>query len=177
MVFGPPSLLGSLPQIEQVSQLAALVHAQLQYHTRSAEILTQLSSKIDERSVLPPLSVLSCPTETRTKRWRRRFSERLMFEPNFLLSRMSFLYARIRDTSNKPRKEFVPKPRTSMDFSISENHNGGLHGARSPGEARWRQHNPGCAFYFEGTFQTFSFFIFNCVSVFQSLFILERYTY
>ncbi|XP_007542303.1 SH3 domain containing GRB2 like 2a, endophilin A1 isoform X3 [Poecilia latipinna] len=74
--------------IEQVSQLAALVHAQLQYHTRSAEILTQLSSKIDER---------------------------------------------VRDTSNKPRKEFVPKPRTSLDFSISENHNGGIHGARSPG--------------------------------------------
>uniref|UniRef100_A0A3Q2PTQ1 SH3 domain containing GRB2 like 2a, endophilin A1 n=1 Tax=Fundulus heteroclitus TaxID=8078 RepID=A0A3Q2PTQ1_FUNHE len=73
--------------IEQVSQLAALVHAQVQYHTRSAEILTQLSSKIDER---------------------------------------------IRDTSNKPRKEFAPKPRTSLDFSIIENHNGGIHGARSP---------------------------------------------
>ncbi|XP_038134521.1 SH3 domain containing GRB2 like 2a, endophilin A1 isoform X6 [Cyprinodon tularosa] len=73
--------------IEQVSQLAALVHAQVQYHSRSAEILTQLSSKIDER---------------------------------------------IRDTAVKPRKEFVPKPRTSLDFSISENHNGGMHGARSP---------------------------------------------
>ncbi|XP_061573770.1 SH3 domain containing GRB2 like 2a, endophilin A1 isoform X1 [Cololabis saira] len=74
--------------IEQVSQLAALVHAQVEYHARSAEILTQLSSKIDER---------------------------------------------IRDTSVKPRKEFVPKPRTSLDFSsISENHNGGIHGARSP---------------------------------------------
>uniref|UniRef100_A0A3B5M3T0 SH3 domain containing GRB2 like 2a, endophilin A1 n=1 Tax=Xiphophorus couchianus TaxID=32473 RepID=A0A3B5M3T0_9TELE len=53
--------------IEQVSQLAALVHAQLQYHTRSAEILTQLSSKIDEQSV--------------------------------------------------PAKEFIPKPRTSLDFT------------------------------------------------------------
>ncbi|XP_054875848.1 SH3 domain containing GRB2 like 2a, endophilin A1 isoform X1 [Poeciliopsis prolifica] len=74
--------------VEQVSQLAALVHAQLQYHTRSAEILAQLSSKID---------------------------------------------GQIRDTSTKPRKEFVPKPRTSLDFSISENHNGGIHGARSPG--------------------------------------------
>ncbi|XP_026214626.1 SH3 domain containing GRB2 like 2a, endophilin A1 isoform X1 [Anabas testudineus] len=74
--------------IEQVSQLAALVHAQVQYHSRAAEILTQLSSKIDER---------------------------------------------IREISNKPRKEFAPKPRTSLDFSISENHNGGLHGARSPG--------------------------------------------
>ncbi|XP_037546576.1 endophilin-A1 isoform X5 [Nematolebias whitei] len=73
--------------IEQVSQLAALVHAQVQYHTRAAEILTQLSSKIDER---------------------------------------------IRDTSVKPRKEFVPKPRTSLELCISENLNGGIHGARSP---------------------------------------------
>eukprot|EP00066_Takifugu_rubripes_P007145 XP_003972450.1 PREDICTED: endophilin-A1 [Takifugu rubripes] len=73
--------------IEQVSQLAALVQAQLEYHSRSAEILTQLSSKIDER---------------------------------------------IREASGKPRKEFAPKPRTSLDFSISENHNGGIHGARSP---------------------------------------------
>ncbi|KAG8014939.1 Endophilin-A3, partial [Nibea albiflora] len=73
--------------IEQVSQLAALVHAQVEYHSRAAEILTQLSSKIDER---------------------------------------------IRDTSTKPRKEFTPKPRTSLDFSISENHNGGIHSARSP---------------------------------------------
>ncbi|KAI3352381.1 hypothetical protein L3Q82_005347 [Scortum barcoo] len=76
-------------QIEQVSQLAALVHAQVEYHTRASEILTQLSSKIDER---------------------------------------------IRDSANKPRKEFLPKPRTSLDFSISENHNGGIHSARSPGE-------------------------------------------
>lgn len=40
------------PQIEQVSQLAALVHAQVEYHSRAAEILTQLSSRIDERLVL-----------------------------------------------------------------------------------------------------------------------------
>ncbi|XP_028258667.1 SH3 domain containing GRB2 like 2a, endophilin A1 isoform X3 [Parambassis ranga] len=73
--------------IEQVSQLAALVQAQVEYHSRAAEILTQLSSKIDER---------------------------------------------IRDASGKPRKEYVPKPRTSLDFSISENHNGGIHSARSP---------------------------------------------
>ncbi|KAF7223585.1 transcript variant X3 [Nothobranchius furzeri] len=77
--------------IEQVSQLAALVHAQVQYHSRAAEILTQLSSKVDER---------------------------------------------IRDSSNKPRKEFIPKPRTSLDLCISENLNGGLHGARSPGERK-----------------------------------------
>ncbi|KAM3865237.1 SH3 domain containing GRB2 like 2a, endophilin A1 [Diretmus argenteus] len=76
-------------QIEQVSQLSALVQAQVEYHSRATEILTQLSSKIEER---------------------------------------------IRDASNKPRKEFVPKPRTSLDFSISENHNGGIlsGAARSP---------------------------------------------
>ncbi|XP_072772451.1 SH3 domain containing GRB2 like 2a, endophilin A1 isoform X2 [Nerophis lumbriciformis] len=73
--------------IEQVSQLAALVHAQVEYHTRASEILTQLCSKIDER---------------------------------------------IKDCSNKPRKEYITKPRTHLDFSISENHNGGIHSARSP---------------------------------------------
>uniref|UniRef100_H2LS86 SH3 domain containing GRB2 like 2a, endophilin A1 n=2 Tax=Oryzias latipes TaxID=8090 RepID=H2LS86_ORYLA len=70
--------------IEQVSQLAALVNAQLEYHSRSTEILTQLSSKMDER---------------------------------------------IREASGKPRKEYVPKPRPSLDFSITETHNGGMHGA------------------------------------------------
>ncbi|KAJ8388259.1 hypothetical protein AAFF_G00135200 [Aldrovandia affinis] len=77
-------------QIEQVSQLAALVQAQVEYHRQSTEILQQLSSKMEDR---------------------------------------------IRDTANKPRKEFVPKPRTSMDFSTSENHNGGMAhsgSARSP---------------------------------------------
>ncbi|XP_031132735.1 SH3 domain containing GRB2 like 2a, endophilin A1 isoform X10 [Sander lucioperca] len=83
--------------IEQVSQLSALVHAQVEYHSRAAEILTQLSSKIDER---------------------------------------------IKDTAVKPRKEFAPKPRTSLDFSISENHNGGLHGARSPARSPARTPAP-----------------------------------
>lgn len=43
-------------QIEQVSQLAALVQAQLEYHSRSSEILQQLSSKMEDRyrSVLLP---------------------------------------------------------------------------------------------------------------------------
>lgn len=36
-------------QIEQVSQLAALVQAQLEYHSRSAEILQQLASKMEDR--------------------------------------------------------------------------------------------------------------------------------
>ncbi|XP_037546574.1 endophilin-A1 isoform X4 [Nematolebias whitei] len=85
--------------IEQVSQLAALVHAQVQYHTRAAEILTQLSSKIDER---------------------------------------------IRDTSVKPRKEFVPKPRTSLELCISENLNGGIHGARSPARSPAPLDQPSC---------------------------------
>ncbi|XP_072533265.1 SH3 domain containing GRB2 like 2a, endophilin A1 [Salminus brasiliensis] len=73
--------------IEQVSQLAALVQAQVNYHRQATEILQQLSDKMEER---------------------------------------------IRDSSNKPRKEYVPKPRTSMDFSSSETHNGGIsHIARS----------------------------------------------
>ncbi|KAG5848163.1 hypothetical protein ANANG_G00095530 [Anguilla anguilla] len=33
---------------------------------------------------------------------------------------------RIREASNKPRKEFAPKPRTSLDFTPTENHNGGV---------------------------------------------------
>ncbi|XP_023655224.1 SH3 domain containing GRB2 like 2a, endophilin A1 [Paramormyrops kingsleyae] len=67
-------------QIEQVSQLAALVQAQLDYHRQASEILQQLNGKIENR---------------------------------------------IRDASAKPRKEYVPKPRTSMDFYTSENQNGG----------------------------------------------------
>ncbi|KAG7459046.1 hypothetical protein MATL_G00227030 [Megalops atlanticus] len=68
-------------QIEQVSQLAALVQAQVEYHRQATEILQQLSLKMEDR---------------------------------------------IREASTKPRKEFVPKPRTSMDFSSNENHNGGI---------------------------------------------------
>ncbi|XP_034043497.1 SH3 domain containing GRB2 like 2a, endophilin A1 isoform X3 [Thalassophryne amazonica] len=85
--------------IEQVSQLASLVQAQVEYHSRAAEILTQLSSKIDER---------------------------------------------IREASSKPRKEYVPKPRTSLDFSISENYNGGIHGARSPARSPAPVDQPSC---------------------------------
>ncbi|KAL6486835.1 hypothetical protein MHYP_G00034610 [Metynnis hypsauchen] len=67
--------------IEQVSQLAALVQAQVNYHRQATEILQQLSDKMEER---------------------------------------------IRDASSKPKKEYMPKPRTSMDFSSSETHNGGI---------------------------------------------------
>ncbi|XP_062851541.1 SH3 domain containing GRB2 like 2a, endophilin A1 [Trichomycterus rosablanca] len=77
--------------VEQVSQLAALVQAQLNYHRQAAEILQQLSSKMDER---------------------------------------------IREASNKPRKEYVPKPRTSLELTPNESHNGGVGhgriGSRSP---------------------------------------------
>ncbi|KAM9819962.1 SH3 domain containing GRB2 like 2a, endophilin A1 isoform 6-T6 [Syngnathus typhle] len=86
--------------IEQVSQLSALVHAQVEYHTRASEILTQLSGKIDER---------------------------------------------IKDCSHKPRKEYVHKPRTTLDFSsVSENHNGGIHGARSPARSPAPMDQPCC---------------------------------
>ncbi|XP_030630142.1 SH3 domain containing GRB2 like 2b, endophilin A1 isoform X3 [Chanos chanos] len=60
--------------IEQVSQLAALVQAQLDYHRQATEILQRLSSKMDER---------------------------------------------IKEVSNKPRKEFVPKPRMVMELTLS----------------------------------------------------------
>lgn len=110
----------SVPQIEQVSQLAALVQAQVEYHSRSAEILTQLSSKIDERSALPP-ACIGC------------FSYNSTRNSLVIVGQLHFPPHRIREASGKPRKEYVPKPRTSLDFSISENHNGGIHGARSPG--------------------------------------------
>ncbi|XP_028661684.1 endophilin-A1-like [Erpetoichthys calabaricus] len=67
--------------IEQVSQLSALVQAQVDYHRQTAEILQQLSIKLDDR---------------------------------------------IKETSIKPRREYVPKPRMVMEFTPSENHNGAL---------------------------------------------------
>ncbi|XP_018591507.1 SH3 domain containing GRB2 like 2a, endophilin A1 isoform X2 [Scleropages formosus] len=88
--------------IEQVSQLASLVQAQVEYHRQATEILQQLSGKMEDR---------------------------------------------IREASTKPRKEFMPKPRTSMDFSSSENHNGGIsHGApaRSPGRSPVPMDQPCC---------------------------------
>lgn len=111
-----------------MSQLAALVQAQVEYHTRAAEILTQLSSKMDERSVvtLPAFLV-------------HRTSPGVYIKCRIHHAHWWILHlplCRIRETSNKPRKEYTPKPRPSMDFSISENHNGGIHGARSPGKTR-----------------------------------------
>lgn len=38
-------------QIEQVSQLSALVDSQLQYHRQAVQVLKELSDKLKERSV------------------------------------------------------------------------------------------------------------------------------
>ncbi|KAF1380990.1 hypothetical protein PFLUV_G00169790 [Perca fluviatilis] len=86
--------------IEQVSQLAALVQAQLEYHTRSAEILQQLASKMEDR---------------------------------------------IKEVSNKPRKEYTPKPRMTLELlPSSESHNGGIHSAKSPGRSPAPMDQPCC---------------------------------
>ncbi|XP_060922338.1 endophilin-A1-like isoform X2 [Limanda limanda] len=67
--------------IEQVSQLAALVQAQLQYHSRAAELLQQLSSSME---------------------------------------------LRIKEVSGRPRKEYAPKPRLTLELlPPSQGHNGG----------------------------------------------------
>eukprot|EP00063_Salmo_salar_P064768 XP_014039603.1 PREDICTED: endophilin-A1-like [Salmo salar] len=77
--------------IEQVSQLAALVQAQVEYHRQATEILQQLSSKLHER---------------------------------------------IREAQDKPRKEYVPKPRMVLELlPPSDSHNGGLNTTKSPGPA------------------------------------------
>ncbi|XP_060922342.1 endophilin-A1-like isoform X6 [Limanda limanda] len=68
--------------IEQVSQLAALVQAQLQYHSRAAELLQQLSSSME---------------------------------------------LRIKEVSGRPRKEYAPKPRLTLELlPPSQGHNGGI---------------------------------------------------
>ncbi|XP_022047319.1 SH3 domain containing GRB2 like 2b, endophilin A1 [Acanthochromis polyacanthus] len=86
--------------IEQVSQLAALVQAQLEYHSRAAEILQQLSSKMEDR---------------------------------------------IKEVSSKPRKEYAPKPRMTLELlPPSESHNGGIHSAKSPGRSPAPMDQPCC---------------------------------
>lgn len=111
-----------------MSQLAALVQAQVEYHSRAAEILTQLSSKMDERSVVTLPAILFHRTLPDV------YIKCGIRHAHWWILRLPL--CRIRETSNKPRKEYTPKPRPSMDFSISENHNGGIHGARSPGKTR-----------------------------------------
>lgn len=105
-------------QIEQVSQLAALVQAQLEYHRRSAEILQQLSSKMEDRyGSAPP------EPERRARGWGGD-------------SRCVFPAFRIKEASCKPRKEFTPKPRMTLELlPPSESHNGGIHSAKSPGRS------------------------------------------
>uniref|UniRef100_A0A3B3DBN9 Endophilin-A1-like n=1 Tax=Oryzias melastigma TaxID=30732 RepID=A0A3B3DBN9_ORYME len=84
--------------IEQVSQLAALVQAQLEYHSRAAEILQQLTSKMEDR---------------------------------------------IKEVSSKPRKEYSPKPRMTLELlPPSESHNGGIHSAKSPGRSPGTEYTP-----------------------------------
>ncbi|XP_016322159.1 SH3 domain containing GRB2 like 2b, endophilin A1 [Sinocyclocheilus anshuiensis] len=84
--------------IEQVSQLSALVQAQVEYHQQAAEILQQLSSKIEDR---------------------------------------------IKDMSNKPRKEYIPKPRMELQLP-SENHDGGINSAKSPARSPAPLDQPCC---------------------------------
>ncbi|XP_051518695.1 SH3 domain containing GRB2 like 2b, endophilin A1 [Myxocyprinus asiaticus] len=84
--------------IEQVSQLSALVQAQVEYHQQAAEILQQLSSKIEERII---------------------------------------------EASNKPRKEYVPKPRMELHLP-SENYNGGINSTKSPARSPAPLDQPCC---------------------------------
>ncbi|XP_016396666.1 endophilin-A1-like [Sinocyclocheilus rhinocerous] len=84
--------------IEQVSQLSALVQAQVEYHQQAAEILQQLSSKIEDR---------------------------------------------IKEMSNKPRTEYIPKPRMELQLP-SENHNEGINSAKSPARSPAPLDQPCC---------------------------------
>ncbi|XP_030050084.1 endophilin-A1 [Microcaecilia unicolor] len=75
--------------IEQVSQLSALVQAQLEYHRQASQILQHVAVKLEQR---------------------------------------------IREASNQPRREYIPKPRMSLELVSGENsqHNGGLSQATTP---------------------------------------------
>ncbi|XP_075451001.1 endophilin-A1 isoform X1 [Ascaphus truei] len=76
--------------IEQVSQLSALVQAQLEYHKQAVQILQQVTVKLEQK---------------------------------------------IREASNEPRREYLPKPRMSLELVLpTENsqHNGGLSNAGTP---------------------------------------------
>lgn len=43
---------------------------------------------------------------------------------------------RIKEVSSKPRKEYNPKPRMTLELlPPSESHNGGIHSAKSPGRS------------------------------------------
>lgn len=47
--MAPSSFLAGCLQIEQVSQLSALVDAQLDYHRQAVQILDELASKLKRR--------------------------------------------------------------------------------------------------------------------------------
>ncbi|MBN3315540.1 SH3G1 protein, partial [Atractosteus spatula] len=68
--------------IEQVSQLSALVEAQLQYHRQAVQILEELSEKL-----------------------RTSMSE----------------------ASSRPRREYIPKPKPSLDYGDADQSNGGFY--------------------------------------------------
>ncbi|XP_015221076.1 SH3-domain GRB2-like 1b isoform X1 [Lepisosteus oculatus] len=68
--------------IEQVSQLSALVEAQLQYHRQAVQILEELSEKL-----------------------RTSMSE----------------------ASSRPRREYTPKPKPSLDYGDADQSNGGFY--------------------------------------------------
>lgn len=111
-------------QIEQVSQLAALVQAQLEYHSRTAEILQQLSSKMEDRYGPPGIKDKPVKTE---KMWLGKHD-------------CVWLLFRIKEVSGKPRKEYTPKPRMTLELlPPSESHNGGIHSAKSPGRSPGRE--------------------------------------
>nr|XP_046184389.1 endophilin-A1-like [Oncorhynchus gorbuscha] len=86
--------------LEQVSQLAALVQAQVEYHRQATEILQQLSSSVHER---------------------------------------------IREAQDKPRKEYVPKPRMVLELlPSSDSHNEGLNTAPGPARSPVPMDQPCC---------------------------------
>lgn len=52
---------------------------------------------------------------------------------------------RIKEVSSKPRKEYAPKPRMTLELlPPSESHNGGIHSAKSPGKSPAPMDQPCC---------------------------------
>lgn len=52
--------------------------------------------------------------------------------------------SRIKEVSSKPRKEYTPKPRMTLELlPPSESHNGGIHSAKSPGRSPGREVHAG----------------------------------
>lgn len=54
-----------------------------------------------------------------------------------------WLLSRIKEVSSKPRKEYSPKPRMTLELlPPSESHNGGIHSAKSPGRSPGTEYTP-----------------------------------